>query len=143
MAIREVTDEHDILVITQMGMVIRVPASSISLIGRATKGVRIMNLKEGDKVVAIARLERGEKDEEMEDGAGEDGEGEYPPQELAQILEGEEEGDAADEELEDGEEEGDEEELEDADDEYELVEVDENGTSVPEDENTDEGKEER
>jgi len=43
----------DVLFITQMGMLVRTPAAEISLIGRNTQGVRLVNLKEGDKLVAL------------------------------------------------------------------------------------------
>jgi len=127
MAIREVTDSHDLLVITKMGMVIRLPVSSISLIGRATKGVRIINLKEGDKVVAICRLERSEKDDEIDEGPGEG-----IPIEGVEVTEVGEEEEEGDEEEVEGEEED--EDLEDTDEEYELVEVDENGSGASVDE---------
>jgi DNA gyrase subunit A len=43
----------DVLFITQMGMLVRTPVAEISLIGRNTQGVRLVNLKEGDKLVAL------------------------------------------------------------------------------------------
>jgi len=51
-AIRDVIDDQDIMLISKNGITIRTPASGISVIGRNTQGVRIMNLKDGDKVVA-------------------------------------------------------------------------------------------
>jgi DNA gyrase subunit A len=61
----EVDEDNDLIVTSQNGLVIRMPVNGIRIIGRATKGVRIMNLNEGDKVVAIARLVQVE-DEEIE-----------------------------------------------------------------------------
>ena len=49
--------------ISEGGMIVRVPASSISQIGRNTQGVRLVNLKRGDKVIAAARVAES-------DGAG-------------------------------------------------------------------------
>ena len=43
--------------ITQQGMILRTQASGISLIGRATQGVRLIDMDEGDRAVSVARLE--------------------------------------------------------------------------------------
>jgi DNA gyrase subunit A len=48
--------EEDLIVISQQGQVIRTALGSISLLGRATQGVRIMKLDSGDKVASIACL---------------------------------------------------------------------------------------
>jgi DNA gyrase subunit A len=58
-----VDEDNELIVTSQNGLVIRMPVTGISIIGRATKGVRIMNLNEGDKVVAVARM-LGEEDED-------------------------------------------------------------------------------
>jgi DNA gyrase subunit A len=55
-----VTDEDEVMVITQAGKAIRMPAKGISKIGRATQGVRLINMAAGDRVVSVARL--GEKE---------------------------------------------------------------------------------
>lgn len=52
----KVSDEDEIIVTSVKGMVIRVPVTTIPHKGRNTQGVRIMRLKEGDKVTAVARL---------------------------------------------------------------------------------------
>jgi DNA gyrase subunit A len=49
-----VRDSDEILVMTASGIVIRTPVSEIRVIGRGTKGVRIMRLSENDRVVGIA-----------------------------------------------------------------------------------------
>jgi len=49
-------DEEDLIVISRKGQVIRTSVKSISLLGRATQGVRIMRLDEGDKVASGACL---------------------------------------------------------------------------------------
>jgi len=54
--IKEVTDGDELIVTSLEGIVIRLPASDISVIGRSTQGVRIMKLNEGDKVVAVAKI---------------------------------------------------------------------------------------
>jgi len=53
---KEVRDDNELIVTSVKGMVIRMPVSGISLLGRATMGVRLMRLKEGDKVTAVTRL---------------------------------------------------------------------------------------
>ncbi len=53
---KEVKDDNELIVTSVKGMVIRMPVSGISLLGRATMGVRLMRLKEGDKVSAVTRL---------------------------------------------------------------------------------------
>ena len=52
------------MLITSEGVIIRIPASGISTIGRSTKGVRLMRLKDGVKVVSIGITEHEEPDEE-------------------------------------------------------------------------------
>ena len=56
----QVTNEDEVMVITQAGKAIRMPANGISKIGRATQGVRLINMSAGDRVVSVARL--GEKE---------------------------------------------------------------------------------
>ena len=61
--LRQVTDEDDIMLIADDGVVIRVSASEISTIGRNTKGVRIMKIKEKSRIVCVA-VTKSEKSEE-------------------------------------------------------------------------------
>jgi len=64
-AIRSVTDDDGIMFITQNGIIIRIAAKDISVIGRNTQGVRVMRLSEGDELVAAAKVPKEEpKDEE-------------------------------------------------------------------------------
>lgn len=55
-AIKSVIDEDELMLISQKGIGIRVGAKDVSIIGRATQGVRVMKLKEGDKVGAVAKI---------------------------------------------------------------------------------------
>ncbi len=57
--LKGVTDDLDIMLITKNGIIIRCDVSKISVVGRNTQGVRIINLAEGDKVVDIALCEKG------------------------------------------------------------------------------------
>ncbi|MCB0323185.1 MAG: DNA gyrase subunit A [Bdellovibrionales bacterium] len=60
-----VYDLDEVMLVTNAGTVIRIPADSISLIGRNTQGVRLISLAEGEKVAAVARL--AESEEKVED----------------------------------------------------------------------------
>ncbi len=64
--VRMVTDDDDIMLVTDGGKVIRTPVKGISIIGRNTQGVRLIELAEGEKVVSVARLAEKEEDEEPE-----------------------------------------------------------------------------
>ncbi|MEM4254291.1 MAG: DNA gyrase subunit A [Candidatus Woesearchaeota archaeon] len=59
-AIKTVKDDDQLLLITQSGIAIRVPANQISVIGRNTQGVRIIKLGEGDKVTSVAVVQEKE-----------------------------------------------------------------------------------
>ena len=62
--IRSVKDDQDIMIITSEGIIIRIAAKDVSSIGRSTKGVRLMRLSEGVKVVSIGITEHEEPEEE-------------------------------------------------------------------------------
>lgn len=67
--VRVVRDNHEIMLQSRDGTVIRMRADGIGRYGRATQGVRVMNLREGDRVQAVARYvvsESGASDEEVE-----------------------------------------------------------------------------
>ena len=62
-----VVDESDeILMINSDGIIIRIRASEVSILGRATQGVKIMKVEEGSKIVAIAKAIRDDEDETEE-----------------------------------------------------------------------------
>ena len=61
---KKVTGEEDILLVSDDGTIIRMEAGGISLLGRATQGVRLMRPSEGAHVVAMARTEREASEEE-------------------------------------------------------------------------------
>jgi DNA gyrase subunit A len=62
-ALKEVLEDDELMLITEKGMIIRQPIKSIKEIGRNTQGVRLISLDEGDKVVAVARVVKGEEEE--------------------------------------------------------------------------------
>lgn len=61
-AIKEVLDEDELMLITQRGMIIRLPVKTIKVIGRNTQGVRLINLDSGDKVTDVARVVKSEEE---------------------------------------------------------------------------------
>jgi DNA gyrase subunit A len=60
-----VHDDDELMIISQQGMILRMRAGDVRAIGRATQGVRLIEMEEGDEVVAIAKL--AEKDEGTDD----------------------------------------------------------------------------
>jgi DNA gyrase subunit A len=67
--VRMVSDDDDIMLVTDGGKVIRTPVKGISIIGRNTQGVRLIDLAEGERVVGVARLaEKEEEDEGNKEG---------------------------------------------------------------------------
>ena len=59
-AMRPVRDDDEVMMITQGGMAVRIPVKDIRVMGRATQGVRVVNLKPADRVVSIAKVEKEE-----------------------------------------------------------------------------------
>jgi DNA gyrase subunit A len=66
MGILPVTDKDDLMIITDKGQVIRTKISGISLLGRNTQGVRLINVKSDEKVVAVEKI--AESDDDTTDG---------------------------------------------------------------------------
>lgn len=62
---KEVTEQDELIVTSESGMVIRIPASEVRLVGRATLGVKIMRLKEDDRVCAVATVMSAEEEERI------------------------------------------------------------------------------
>ncbi len=62
MGILPVTDKDDLMIITDKGQVIRTKISGISLLGRNTQGVRLINVKPDEKVVAVEKIAESEED---------------------------------------------------------------------------------
>jgi len=67
-AIKSVTDEDDLMIINKSGITIRVSVSDIRVAGRATQGVKVISLRDGDSIAAVCSVERREEDEMEEDG---------------------------------------------------------------------------
>jgi DNA gyrase subunit A len=58
-----VHDDDELMLISQFGMILRMKAGDIRTIGRATQGVRLIEMEEGDNVVSVAKLAEREDDE--------------------------------------------------------------------------------
>ena len=65
--IKVVNENDEIMLISKNGVIIRTPISGISVIGRNTQGVRIMNIENGDSLATIARIINEEKDIEIKE----------------------------------------------------------------------------
>ena len=61
-AIKNVTDENDLMIINRSGLTIRMAVSGIKVAGRATQGVRLINIKEGDSIAAVSAVNKTEED---------------------------------------------------------------------------------
>jgi len=62
-AIKNVTDEDDLMIICRSGMTIRMPVNTIRVAGRATQGVKLINIREGDSIAAISVVAHSEEEE--------------------------------------------------------------------------------
>ncbi|MDL2239950.1 DNA gyrase subunit A, partial [Bacteroidales bacterium OttesenSCG-928-L14] len=61
-AIKDVMDNDDIIIITRSGLLIRMPVSQMRVSGRATQGVRLINIKDNDAIAAVTRVRFSEED---------------------------------------------------------------------------------
>lgn len=62
-ALKDVTDENDIVIINKSGLTIRMDVSTMRVLGRATQGVKLISLNKGDSIAAVAKVEKSEDDE--------------------------------------------------------------------------------
>jgi DNA gyrase subunit A len=76
-AIKGVTDNEDLMIINKSGIIIRIAISELRTMGRATQGVRLINLKGNDEIASVAKIEHDDEEEETEvDGYVENPDGE-------------------------------------------------------------------
>jgi DNA gyrase subunit A len=70
-AIKAVTDDNDLVIINKSGVMIRTGMEDLRVMGRATQGVRIINLKKNDEIASVAKVPASEEEEEenLEEGA--------------------------------------------------------------------------
>lgn len=66
LAIKNVTDEDDLMIITKSGITIRMHVDTLRTMGRAAQGVRLINLKGNAEIAAVARVPRSDEEEEDE-----------------------------------------------------------------------------
>ena len=71
-ACREIQAEEEVMVVTQNGIMIRIPVQGLSTIGRNTQGVRVISLDEGDRVIDMAPLPVSEEEASWENGAADE-----------------------------------------------------------------------
>ena len=67
---RQVSEDDGVMLITHEGKIIRITSGDVSQIGRATQGVRVMDLDEDDRLVAIAKIVESDEEDEGVDGDG-------------------------------------------------------------------------
>lgn len=65
-AIKNVTDENDLMIINRSGLTIRMAVAGIKVAGRATQGVRLINIKEGDSIAAVSAVNKSEDENQAE-----------------------------------------------------------------------------
>ena len=65
-AVKNVNDDDDLMIITDSGIIIKIPMSQVSKMSRVTQGVRLIHLKDDQKVTTIATSEKEEIDENIE-----------------------------------------------------------------------------
>ena len=67
-AIKSVLEEDDLMIINKSGMAIRLPVSDLRVMGRATQGVRLINIKGNDSIAAVAKVMKEDEEEELPEG---------------------------------------------------------------------------
>ena len=77
-SIQAVTDDNDLMIINRSGLTIRTAVSQIRLAGRATQGVRIINLREGDAIASVMAVPAAGDEEEVQSAEGAENGAETP-----------------------------------------------------------------
>ena len=77
-SIQAVTDENDLMIINRSGLTIRTAVEQIRLAGRATQGVRIINLREGDAIASVMAVPAAGDEEEVQTAEGAENGAETP-----------------------------------------------------------------
>ena len=67
-SIQSVSDDYDLMIITRNGTTIRTAASDIRLAGRATQGVKIINLRQGDEIASVMAVPKSDEPEDVPAG---------------------------------------------------------------------------
>ncbi len=66
-AIKCVTDNDDLMIINKSGIVIRIGVDTLRIMGRATQGVKLIDIRESDQIAAVARVDAEEEEEDLQD----------------------------------------------------------------------------
>src|SRR5690606_3568518 len=66
-AIHGVVDSDDLMIINKSGITIRLRVADLRVIGRATQGVRLLKLNEGDEITSVAKIDVEDKAEDVEE----------------------------------------------------------------------------
>jgi len=61
--IKDVTDNDDLMIICESGLAIRIGVENLRVMGRATQGVRLINLRDGDRIASVTRTEKDEEED--------------------------------------------------------------------------------
>ena len=117
-ALKSVTDENDLMIMNKSGIMIRLKVSTLRVMGRATQGVKLINLKEGDAIAAVTKVEIGDEEDNLmegEEGFEEGEKGEEASEDgtvvdAVEVDEADETDEEKDEETDESADEGDEEE---------------------------------
>jgi DNA gyrase subunit A len=70
-AIKGVTDSDDLMIINKSGIIIRMAVSNLRVMGRATQGVRLIKINEGDAIAAVTKVDVEEEGKDLEEDKGE------------------------------------------------------------------------
>ena len=72
-SIKDVTDENDLMIITKLGITIRMKMEDVRVMGRATQGVRLIKVRDKDDIASVAKVPKvDEEEEDLENGEGEE-----------------------------------------------------------------------
>lgn len=69
-AVKEVSDEDDLMIMNRSGLTIRMHVSDLRVLGRATQGVKLINIKSGDAIASVAEINKEEDEEETINNEG-------------------------------------------------------------------------
>jgi DNA gyrase subunit A len=66
-AIKSVSEDNDLMIINKSGVVIRMSVGDIRVAGRATQGVKLINIRQGDSIAAVSPVAGAEEEEEEQE----------------------------------------------------------------------------
>ena len=77
-ALKNVTEENDLLIITQSALIIRMAVSDIKLAGRNTQGVKLINIRDNDSIASVSVVAKSDEEDVPEQNEGQTGDGNAP-----------------------------------------------------------------